>query len=815
MIRLLGRAAALLALTMAAAPAIAAPAPVPAQVRFDAIVVRAKAEMMVDPGVAARSMQASEPLVRGIAGSRARGAAYAMSAWLQAEAAYRQGDLNRAGPLVARALRLAGEAAPGTKLQGDALVTSGSVHAARLAVSAALGEFLRAHQVFVRAKDQRGQAISLICLAMLYVDAKDYGTALRYFDEALEAYPADPGLALSIYNSRGIIYQEQQLYPQANAAFERALGYARRMRSPASQATLLRLIARSQLFAGKLAAADRTIAAARALGVGAEGSELPLDAVAAQAALQHGRKREAAELIDRAFAGVDLTRTDIALRDAHRTAVAVYQAQHRPDLALAHLQALKRLDDHATQLATQTSTALMAARFNSANQEAKIARLRDAERLRRAETEVERARTERTLWLGGAGAGGVIIVLLLIGIVAVRRSRDQVSAAAADLAVTNAALGKALAAKTEFLATTSHEIRTPLNGILGMTQVMLADAALPTPARERLTVVHDAGLTMRSLVDDILDVAKMETGNLGLEAAPFELRKVLQDAVRLWVEQARYRGLSFIIDLERCPARVEGDAARVRQIVSNLLSNAVKFTSAGSVTIRAEQPADGGVAITIADTGIGIAAEQQEAVFESFRQADTSTTRRFGGTGLGLAICRNLARAMGGDVSVASRPGEGSTFTVRLPLAVLAEAEQASAAPAGDTLLIVDRNPIARAMLRTLFASHSATLVFAGTVEEAEEHLASGVVTQVLIDDATAKASGDARSFVAAVAAKAGGAPVSLLWPAAAEQERAELMALGVTRVIAKPITGAALVDALFHRDRAAPQQSSLVSQAA
>ena len=523
---------------------------------------------------------------------------------------------------------------------------------------------------------------------------------------------------------------------------------------------------------------------------------------------------EAGALIDRAFAGVDLSATPVTSREAHKAAFDIYSALHQDTKALGHLIALKRLDDDATRLATQTSTALMAARFDSANQEAKIRQLRDAERLRVARDALEQARFERLLLRVGAAAGMVILVLLLINVFTLRRSRDRVRAAGDALAVTNTALNKALAAKTEFLATTSHEIRTPLNGILGMTQVMLADATLTPAVTERLTLVHGAGLTMRALVDDILDVAKMETGNLAIEQAPFDPRVCLTDAAAMWAEQARAKGLVFATDFSRLPPLVSGDAARVRQIAFNLLSNAIKFTAAGCVSISAES-ADDGIVIRVSDTGVGIAAGAQADIFEPFRQADASTTRRFGGTGLGLSICRSLARAMMGDIALVSAPGQGSTFIVTLPLPVATPAPvRAEAGGDGPSLLVVERNPIARAMFRSLLAPHVEVVRFAGSAEEAAACLASGSWSGVLIDDATARAEGDPHRFVAAVVAAAGDAPVTLLWPATAPDEQDALMRLDVANLLLKPVSGAALIAALFAAGSSS-DDTALVSRAA
>ena len=785
-----------------------------AQARFDATMARAKATMLTDPREAIAAVEQAEQDAKGISSVRARRVAEATIVWLRGEAYFRMDDLVAAGPLIERALREVDQVAPGSKLAGDVLLTDGSIHGTRTEVAEALVDFQRAHHNFVRVGDARGQAISLICISTLYKDAKDYTTALRYLREALEAYQADPNLEISTRNNRGVILQHQGQLVAAEKEFTTSLKLARSQQNQNAVIQVLRNRARNSLLAGNVAQARRDIEAAQRLSSAARVQDGSLLALSAQADLQTGQVSLAGKIIDTAFADVDLNDTPVTVRDAHQTAFDVYRALHQDGKALAHLLALKRLDDESTRLAPETSTALMAAQFDSANQEAKIARLRDAEKLRVARDALKEAEFERLLLLLGAGAGAVILLLLTVNLMTVRRSRDRVRAANRDLERTNGALGEALAAKTEFLATTSHEIRTPLNGILGMTQVLLADAAMAPPMRERLGVVHGAGLTMRALVDDILDVAKMETGALALEQQPFDLRASLEDATAMWAEQARAKGLIFAADLARCPTYVAGDAARVRQIVFNLLSNALKFTDAGAVSISAEGDADG-VRIRVSDTGIGIAPDKQGQVFEPFQQADASTTRRFGGTGLGLSICRSLARAMGGDITVASQPGRGATFTVALALPSV-EAPVA-AAPAEDrpALLIVDRNPIGRAMFRSLFAPYSEAIRFAGTAADAAASLARGGVAQVLVDDATVRASGDPRQFLATIVAAAGATPVTLLWPAAAEAEREAWLRLGVTAVIAKPVSGAALIAALFPPGCDEAGEPRLVSQAA
>ena len=283
------------------------------------------------------------------------------------------------------------------------------------------------------------------------------------------------------------------------------------------------------------------------------------------------------------------------------------------------------------------------------------------------------------------------------------------------------------------------------------------------------------------------------------------------------------RASRFTLDLADAPDHVEGDAARLRQIVFNLLSNALKFTESGSVGVRAatiDGPAGPLLSIEVSDTGIGIPDDKYDLIFESFRQVDAGTTRKFGGTGLGLSICRNLARAMGGDVSVRSAQGQGSTFILDLPLLLAAAPEAAITAAGGvpSALLILDRNPITRSMLRAVLEERAGSVLFASSVEEAVERIAAGGVAQLLIDDATIKADEDVMSALGTLSAAASraGTRTTLLWPNPDDAQRAEFMRTGIQAVVGKPITGAALAATLFPLYKSAiDEPNRLVTRAA
>ncbi|MBY0581622.1 MAG: tetratricopeptide repeat protein [Sphingomonas sp.] len=762
----------------------------------------AKAAMLIDPNSAIKKSILIERLAVHEPKSTKQMLDIATAQWLRGEAYVRLGDPAAAIPLIDNAQKIVGRLPQSSVLTGELLLSQGRIHLATADVGRALADYQSAHNIFRRLGDSRNQAIALLSIASLYQDAQNYEPALKYYRQAFDVYQADPKLLLSIYNNRATTLKELGRIDESQTQLREALKLARQLGSPVYEAQILRNLARGELAAGNLSGAEKMGAEAMALSRRLDGGSMAQAwSVAAQLELQRGNLSLAAHYIAKAFAGADITKTPLFYIEAHRTAYEVYRRLGNSTQALAHLASIKRLDDETSKLAASANNSLMAAQFDFANQDLKIARLRRAEAQRSLELERSRAQFQRTIFSGVVLATLFVVSLLIIGLLTIQRSRNEVREANIDLASTNRALEKALAAKTEFLATTSHEIRTPLNGILGMTQVMLADPNLPAGARDRVSVVHGAGVTMRALVDDILDVAKMETGNLTLEQAPFDLKATLSEVSRLWQEQAVAKGLAFNLDLVDCPVMVEGDAARLRQIVFNLLSNALKFTATGSVTLLAAAPEPGTLSLSVQDTGIGIPADKLEIIFESFRQVDAGTTRKFGGTGLGLSICRNLAQAMGGDVRVDSVEGQGSTFTVTVPLTLAEPSMQAvELNAASEGLLIVDRNPITRSMLKALLEPRAGTVTMAGSIEDAVTAMASNHVAKVLIDESVVRAVGIESPAIAGLvtAAKDQNAPVVLLWANAESEDKSAFSTWRIDTVIFKPISGAALAEMLY-----------------
>lgn len=528
----------------------------------------------------------------------------------------------------------------------------------------ALTQYRAAHTNFVASGDTRGQAQVLQNLAVLYNDVGNGSAALRYLHLARDLVRDDDLLQLSLENNFGVAYQALDNQRDALTHFESARDVALRLNIPQMVQLLDRNIALSNTALGRFAAAH---AAAARLGavdqITSPADRLATQRVWAELYLTENRISDAGRIVDQIFTGVDADSADSEYGHLHALAAEVYRRQGRMSEAMAHLTASRRADWADLERTASNRSALLSAQFQFSAQEARLQRLR-AEQLQR---EVE---SQRAMAYTLASSGAVAFLLFAALLFVVARSRRRAEVFAQHAQTLNEDLEKALRVKTDFLSTTSHEIRTPLNGVLGMTQIMLADRALPAHIRPQIALVHDAGTTMKMLVDDILDVAKIEQGGFAIALRPTEVSDAAGRVVRLFSGQAAGKGLALDCAVEGDVAWQLCDPDRLTQILFNLVGNAVKFTPAGRVDVavaRAEVDGHDWLEIAVSDTGIGIGAEWHEHIFEMFHQVDGSRTRSYGGTGLGLAICRQLARAMDGDVVLSSAEGAGSCFTVRLP----------------------------------------------------------------------------------------------------------------------------------------------------
>jgi PAS domain S-box-containing protein len=380
-------------------------------------------------------------------------------------------------------------------------------------------------------------------------------------------------------------------------------------------------------------------------------------------------------------------------------------------------------------------------------------------------------------------------------------------------------------AKSTFLATMSHEIRTPLNGVLGMAQAMSLDELSPIQ-RQRLDVVRGSGEALLAILNDVLDLSKIEAGRLELEEIAFELEDLIRGAQAAFTALANKKGLLFGLDVQGAQGTYLGDPTRLRQVLYNLISNALKFTEAGEVRVVARYD-EGVLRLEVRDTGIGMSPQTQAALFSAFSQADPSTTRRYGGTGLGLVISRQLVELMGGSLEVSSAAGEGSTFTVILPIVRTAAVTPPPSTsqrsprphqPSGEVrILAAEDNPTNQLVLRTILHQAGLQPVLVDNGQRALEAWAEGEFDVILMDVQMPELDGpDATRLIRARERETGRkrTPIIGLTANAMSHQVAEYLRGGMDAVVAKPIDVAHLFEALQHALEGDPSDDRLAESA-
>lgn len=355
------------------------------------------------------------------------------------------------------------------------------------------------------------------------------------------------------------------------------------------------------------------------------------------------------------------------------------------------------------------------------------------------------------------------------------------------------------AAKSDFLAVVSHEIRTPMNAVISAAN-LLKQTPLDTRQAEHVDMLIDAGDVLMGLLNDVLDVSKIEAGKMELETADMVVRDRLTALGRLWEPRAEANNVRLAWRIAPdVPQAVRTDPLRFQQILFNLMSNAVKFTRDGDILVKVDW-IDGVMTVAVTDSGCGIPADRLEHVFNSFEQADAGTTRRYGGTGLGLSISRKLAEVMGGSLTVASIEGEGSTFTLQLPMTVVTvvcdQAQQAAvdlSVLANRSILAADDHPVNRRILALLLEPYGCRLTLVEDGAQAVERAAQEPFDAILMDMQMPVMDGLEASRHIRRDGPNRETPVIALTANAMDTHRAAWHAVGVHAFLTKPINPALL----------------------
>ena len=657
---------------------------------FDKLVADSRKSMMADPKFGLDAARRAVAIAQGRPASASQREALATGLWLEAEGLMRTNRLPEARAALDRAAGLASKDGQTSSLGGELALSLARAAHIQGDIALSLKSYLKAYGIFLKIGRPRGQSLALQGLGVIYEQARDVPREIAYYSKAAEVYSAEPTFQISIANNIGFALREAGRYDESLAQFRKALEIARSLKGPVLEARILTNIAAVEAKRKDFKAAGRAAdLALKLLGRNDTSGWAPLAwGIKSEIDFDRGALLAAHAEMDEAFRNVDLKTTIQPYRDIHEVAYKLYGALGDYPLALAHLEAFKRLDDEGRELASSANLALMNARFDFANQNLEIEHLKRVQLEREASLRETRTANQKLTFLTFISIALVLLVYLARRHVLLRKHQVEISKANVELkksvgerdreiarrVETESHLRDAIGAaeqanraKTRFLANMSHELRTPLNAIIGFSE-MIASGALPAgKAAEYSADINASGRKLLGILADILDTARLDAGAVSLNEGEVVLAECVEQAVVKAAGQVDTSAKHITITGDRA-LKLRGDARRLVQVVEKLVVNAAKFTARdGRIEIRCQRAKGGGIDMVVADDGVGIAPGQIDHIMDRFGQVENPYARTHGGIGLGLPIVKSLVMLHGGTLTIRSQPHQGTMVCIHLP----------------------------------------------------------------------------------------------------------------------------------------------------
>jgi signal transduction histidine kinase/ActR/RegA family two-component response regulator len=754
---------------------------------------------------------------------------------IQAQALNRMGRSDEAYVIASHLLDEAEKRKISPRVQAELHYARGEAQSMQGTLAEAFMSYQKAHNIWNELGDTTNQASMIVSMAGLYVESGDIKRAIAFYESAVPEIEAagDPYNRIRLMNNLAFAYSQDGQPERAMELLEQVINNEVTTSSPFITAYSYENFGEALVLTGRYEEAQTYLS--NALGLA---KELGIDSLVIACRTFLGeiamRRGDFNLALDHAHAASSLAeRVSEAplMRDTYLLLSTIFRAMENFEASLAYMDKYIEAKNLVSNNEAKMRLELLEAQFKLSEKESEITLLQRNNELNALR--LSQARTMQNMAISAFALLLSIILVLILSLRSKAKINRRLKQKATELMDAQEQLEKANKVKSDILAMTSHEIRTPLNAIMGMSQVLLR-SQLDNELHRLVETIHSSGELLIATLNDILDLSKIEAGRLEIHESEFTVQDLADRISKLWQHKALEKGLEFRIDTHEAPnARFKGDFNRIQQIVFNLISNAIKFTNDGSVRVRFFSEFDGKASVSLGlqviDTGIGIPTSLHDLVFEPFHQVESGSARSFGGTGLGLAICKQLAGLMNGKISLSSRPGVGTTFTLILPLQRAEDAEpQSDQLAQGKTqymgsdtvrILVAEDNELNQMVIRHMLSVIDAELVFVPNGQKALQALEVKRFDLILMDLHMPIMDGaSATRAIRALSGPKAEIPIIALTADAMEGDRQKVLDVGMDDYVSKPIDLETLLTAIQNQidiklvNDAKPQKLEAVS---